>query len=259
MSNAISSRIRKLCYRAYWRLEKMIAPNLRDSQYLYKEILESYVPTDGRWLELGCGHQILPSWIRSSKETEAALVDRTRITVGVDPVLEQVRKHSTIQHRVVATIENCPFRNNSFDFISANMVMEHVQDPGRALSEAYRIMDNRGVLVFHTPNYWNYQVFLASLMPQWMKNKLVPILEGRSDQDVFPTAYKINTVPQIERMAAQYGFRVIEIKMVNSTAISAMLFPLAVFELLLIRLLETRFLQRYRTNMIAVLQKQEGK
>lgn len=235
----------------------MIAPNLRDSQYAYKEALETYVPMGGRWLELGCGHQILPSWIRTRRQVESTLVNRTRITAGMDPVFDQVRTHPTIPHRLVGTVEHCPFRSNSFDLCSCNMVMEHVKDPVAALSETYRILDEGGILLFHTPNFWNYQSFLASLMPQFIKNRLVWLLEGRGSNDIFPAAYKINTATQIEQIAARCGFRVIEIRMVNSTAVAAMLFPIAILELILIRLLETRVLQSYRTNIIAVLRKQE--
>ena len=94
-------------------------------------------------------------------------------------------------------------------------------------------------------------------MPQFIKNRLVWLLEGRGSNDIFPAAYKINTATQIEQIGARCGFRVIEIRMVNSTAVAAMLFPIAILELILIRLLETRVLQSYRTNIIAVLRKQE--
>jgi SAM-dependent methyltransferase len=250
-------RIRKIAYRIYWFLEKLIAPSLRDSQYLYKELLESYVPHGGRWLELGCGHQILPGWIRLARPTERALVSRTRLTVGIDPDLWNIFRHPTIRHRIVAAIEHCPFQNESFEFISANMVMEHLQDPIAALSEACRVMKTGGTLVFHTPNLWNYQTLLASLIPQSIKNRLVRVLEGRSDKDVFPATYRINTVPEIEQCAAQCGFQVVDIKVVNSTAATAIVFPLAIFELVAIRLLELRRLQNYRTNIITVLRKQE--
>lgn len=255
MSSTTSSRVREVCYKLYWWLQKFIAPHLRDSQYLYKEVLESYVPNGGRWLELGCGHQILPAWMRSSGQTEAALISRTKMTAGIDPVFEQVRNHRSIRMKVVASVEHCPFRSNSFDLLSCNMVMEHVTDPAAALSEASRVLKDDGILLFHTPNLRNYQSFLAALIPQFVKNQLVWLLEGRRDKDVFPARYQINTATKIGQIAAQCGFQVIEIQMVNSTAATAMLFPLAVFELFLIRLLEIRMLARYRTNIITILKK----
>ena len=248
-------RFRDLCYRIYWKLEKAIVPGLQNSQYLYKEILESHVPRGGRWLELGCGHQILPDWIHASRETAASLVGKTKLTVGLDPTFESIRTHGTIRERVVAAIEHSPFRENSFDLVTANMVMEHVQNPTAAISEASRLLEPGGFFIFHTPNFRNYQFKLAALVPQFIKNKIVWLLEGRKEEDVFPTVYAINTAQDIEKYAAQCGFHVVELKMVNSTAITAVFFPVAIFELIVIRLLQSDSNKDHRSNIIAKLQK----
>jgi ubiquinone/menaquinone biosynthesis C-methylase UbiE len=174
----------------------------------------------------------------------------------MDPDFDNIRGHASIRNKSVAMIEHLPFPDESFDLLSANMVMEHLHDPGAALLEARRVLRNGGNLVFHTPNFRNYQVFLAWLLPQFLKYRLIRLLEGRGDKDVFPVAYKINTSRQIEQRAAQCGFRVVDIKMLNSTAATAVFFPSAVLELLLLRLLESTSLRKYRTNIVAVLQKQ---
>lgn len=255
-SGGTSLRLRRAALQTYWWLAKVITPGLRDSQYLYKETLESHVPQGGCWLELGCGHQIFPAWIRSSRQSELDLLNRTKITVGMDPDFDNIRDHATIRNKSVAMIEHLPFPDGSFDLLSANMVMEHLHDPVAALSEARRVLKAGGTLIFHTPNFRNYQVFLASLLPQFVKNRFVPLLEGRADKDVFPVAYKINTSRQIHQIASLCGFRVVNIKIVNSTAATAVFFPTAALELLLMRLLEVKSLRDYRTNIVAVLQKQ---
>jgi ubiquinone/menaquinone biosynthesis C-methylase UbiE len=249
-------RLRRAALRIYWWLARVITPGLRDSQYLYKETLEYYVPRNGSWLELGCGHQIFPAWIRSSQQAELELLSRTRVTVGIDPDLNNVSGHATIRNKSVAMTEQLPFRDESFDLLSANMVMEHLHDPVAALSEARRVLRTGGTLIFHTPNFRNYQAFLASLMPKFLKNRLATLLEGRADKDVFPVAYKLNTSRQIYQVAAKCGFRVVDTKIVNSTAASAVFLPTAFLELLLMRLLEAEAFRDYRTNIVAILQKQ---
>jgi ubiquinone/menaquinone biosynthesis C-methylase UbiE len=248
-------RLRDICYRIYWKFEQFIVPGLQNSQYLYKQILESHVPQGGRWLELGCGHQVLPDWIHSSRELAASLVSRTKQAVGLDPVFASIRNHKTIHERVVAAIEHSPFRERSFDLVTANMVMEHVQHPAEAVSEANRLLAPGGIFIFHTPNFNNYQFKMAALVPQFLKNKIVWLLEGRAEEDVFPTVYAINTAQQVEQFATQCGFRVVELKMVNSTAITAVFFPLAIVELIAIRLLQSESKKNYRSNIIAILQK----
>jgi ubiquinone/menaquinone biosynthesis C-methylase UbiE len=248
-------RLQTLCYKIYWSFEQLIVPGLRNSQYLYKEVLEAHVPRGGRWLELGCGHQILPDWMACSNRTETSLVGRTGFTAGLDPAFLSIRSHPTIQNRVVSTIEHSPFKEKTFDLITANMVVEHLQNPTAALSEVCRLLKPGGTLILHTTNFLNYQCRIAGIIPQGIKNRLIRFLEGRSETDVFPTAYKINTVREIEEVTAKSGFRILELKTVSSTAATALLFPIAILELMIIRLLECSFAWNYRSNIIAILQK----
>jgi len=247
--------IRKVCYELYWKLERLIVPGLRNSQYVYKEKLEALVTRGTRWLELGCGHQILPDWMRGSRQIEAALVNKAELVVGLDPTFESVRYHPTINARVVANIEDCPFDDASFSVVTANMVMEHVQDPRRALAEVNRILKPGGIFLFHTTNSRNYQFALSALLPQSVKNKVIGLLEGRREEDVFPTAYKVNTPREISEISKHCGFSILELNMVNSTAAAIVLLPLAVLELMAIRLLQCKFAEKYRSNIIVLLQK----
>jgi SAM-dependent methyltransferase len=52
--------------------------------------------------------------------------------------------------------ENIPFSENTFDIVFSTNVLEHVQDPGRVLSEALRVLKPRGVLQIIYPNYHSY-------------------------------------------------------------------------------------------------------
>jgi ubiquinone/menaquinone biosynthesis C-methylase UbiE len=248
-------RLRDALYELYWKLEKLIVPGLRNSQYLYKEILESSISPGSKWLELGCGHQILPAWMHSSREIERALIAKAQLTVGLDRTLGGIKQHPTISSRVVGDTEKPPFADGCFDIVTANMVMEHVEDPKTALREVHRLLRAGGVFVFHTTNIHNYKFALASLIPQRLKNKLIEVLEGRQEDDVFPTVYKINTPKAIKTLARDLGFNIVELKMVNSTAATVVVLPAALFELFMIRLLEHSLGTNYRSNIIVVLQK----
>jgi len=48
---------------------------------------------------------------------------------------------------VIADVHKLPFRNNSFDIVSAIETLEHLQNPKLALSEIYRVLKPRGYLV----------------------------------------------------------------------------------------------------------------
>jgi SAM-dependent methyltransferase len=238
--------------RFYRRARALITPALRYSQEAYEAAIDSTLTAGSDWLDLGCGHQILPPW---RYESEVALARRARTVVGFDYDLDAMRKHRTITARVRGDISQLPFHAATFDFASANMVFEHLKDPANQLAELHRILRPGGVLVFHTPNEYGYGVVLGRAAPDWLKIKLAWWLQGREAEDVYPTYYRINSEAAIEQMAARAGFRVRDVQLVVSTPTLAPIPPLVVFELLWLRALMTKPLRSLRTNIVAVLEK----
>jgi SAM-dependent methyltransferase len=143
----------------------------------------------------------------------------------------------------------------TFDLVTANMVVEHLEEPEAAFSEIRRILKPKGVFLFHTPNARHYLVKTAALVPQWLKTPLIQVLEGRREDDVYPTRYRANTPETIRALAARSGFQVELLAAVCSSAVSAILGPLAVAELLATRWLTTAKMENYRSNLIVALRK----
>ncbi len=218
---------RDISFRIYWWLEKRIAPELRYAQYDYEETLLKMVPEGAKWLDIGCGHQILPDW-RLKQEQE--LVARASLVVGLDYDRPSLLKHHTISARIQGDIGRLPFRENTFDIVTANMVVEHLYAPAEQFKEIERVLKPEGVFVFHTPNYYCPLVLIASLVPDRLKRAIIKILEGRKDEDIFPTHYKANTEKRIKQLAVISGFTVGEIKLVTSCGHALFaLFPPSVF------------------------------
>ncbi len=85
--------IRELLHSLY-RLERsIILPNLKHSQYIYEDILSEYVRENTKWLDLGCGHKILPD---RRLKAERELVERSGSVLGIDGDLSALREHKTI-------------------------------------------------------------------------------------------------------------------------------------------------------------------
>jgi ubiquinone/menaquinone biosynthesis C-methylase UbiE len=204
------------------------------------------------WLDLGCGHHLLPSW-RATEEKE--LIKRAALTAGIDSNFGSLSQHRTIKSLIRGTIGRLPFKDNSFDIATSNMVFEHLDDPGAQLEEVLRILKPGGLLIFHTPNVHSYTVVLAKTIPAKLKDKLVYILEGRREVDVFPTYYRFNSFKRIGEIAEKAGFSEHSLKMICSSANFAVFPPAALLELLLIRILLTRRLKYFRTNIIGILKK----
>lgn len=246
--------IRRGLYHVYWFLRGIIAPGLRYSQDEYEETLREFVQKDKEWLDLGCGHSLLPSW-RAEEERE--LVSNCKWLVGIDYDMASLREHNMLSSRLRGDITMLPFKDGSFDIMTANMVVEHLDNPLRQFREINRCLRSSGVFLFHTPNARDYGVILVKLVPDWLVERIVRILEGRHSHDVFKTYYRANTEDQVAAIAKETGFKILAVRMVNSDAIFALVPPLAFFELLWLRVLMTEPFRSWRNNMIVVLQKSE--
>lgn len=245
--------LRSAALRLYWVLRGVIAPSLQYSQVEYEEALRRYVNSHTDWLEIGCGKSVLPGW---RAQEEHRLVHSCRSLVGIDYDSGSLRRHRTIANKLRADITRLPFRGDSFDLATANMVIEHLDVPEDQFREVHRVLKMGGILLFHTPNAFGYAVALSRLLPDWLKRKLIRILESRKDEDVFETHYRANTENRIRKLAAMTGFEVVELSLVSSDAVFAVIPPIALIELVWIRILMTRPLRSFRTNLVVALRKE---
>ena len=179
---------REYCLRFYNAARLWVAPTLRTRSYIRSGIL-SHVTAGGKWLDLGCGHHVLPPW---RHERERSLTRMPQLMVGLDYDARSLRKHKTIRNLVRGDISRLPFSTDTFDLVTANMVFEHLADPEEQLEEVFRILKPGGSLIFHTPNSRGYGIALARVVPESLKAKAVWLLERRREEDFFPTYYRIN-------------------------------------------------------------------
>jgi ubiquinone/menaquinone biosynthesis C-methylase UbiE len=247
--------LRASFFRFYNRAQSILVPGLSNAQYAYKDVLEGRLNADTIWLDIGCGRRLFPLWMPGSESAQNSMVRKVKATYGVDPDLSSLRDNPFVQYRVMGDSSSLPFAANSFDLLTANMVVEHVSKPKELLSEAFRVLKPNGIFLFHTPNLMSYATLFASLVPEALKVGLISYLEGRKGEDVFPTHYRMNTPRRIRKLAKASGFALSDLKRVESSAQAVMLGPFVILELLWIRLLRMHFLRDFRSNLIVILQK----
>ena len=245
--------IRNSCLRFYLTMRRRITPTLTHAQDAYAEALKQHVDRDITWLDVGCGHQVLPDWLAAD---EQLLVRRCGMVVGVDASFPSVREHQTVERRVVANISQLPFPDGRFDLVTANMVVEHLEDPVSHFRELSRVLKPSGVCLLLTPNAHGYPTILARRIPDALKRRLVRLLDGRSECDVFRTFYRANTPEQLREVADASDLHVSELALVTTEAVGAVIPPVAIMELLWIRLLMTTPFRQLRPNLLAALRKQ---
>lgn len=233
-------------------MEKIFFPQLSSSQYRYYQLLNRRVQPRCDWLEMGCGHQMFAPWMPNE---EARLIERSGHVVGIDLDWEGMKKNTGVHGKIFGNLEQLPLRTSQFDLVTANMVVEHLGSPSKVLAEVYRVLRPGGLFIFHTPNRRCLTVRLTKWLPQWIKNLMVLWLEGRSEEDVFPTRYRLNSLEDITRLGAAAGLPVDEIQMVSTSAVSVMLGPVSIVELLYLRFIERDSLKWLRSNLLVVLRK----
>lgn len=244
---------KKRAFQIFWWLEKKIDPGVVSSQNRYAEVLTSYVQPDSVWLDLGCGHALFPDWVAGQNE----LIKRAKFVVGVDYDQPSLKKNRQIRYLLAGDVNGLPFRSASFNLVTANMVVEHLNDPKRAMLEIHRVITTGGHFIYHTPNRRFYATTIASFVPQRLKNQVVEWSEGRPAEDVFPTYYRMNDLKSVQELARSCGFRVVTCLSLNTSAAGNILVlgPLVVIELMIRRLLRWNLFRGFRSNLIIVLQK----
>jgi ubiquinone/menaquinone biosynthesis C-methylase UbiE len=193
-----------------------------------------------RWLDAGSGHQILE--FRLLKQ-EHALIARAGCAVGCDAYLPALRKHRSLQKLACCSLDALPFGNGSFDLVTLNMVVEHLQYPEGVFAELGRVVDRNGQVIVYTPNASGYYTVLHRLgwkiFPKPWIHRIIRFLEHREAEDVFPTFYRANTRQRLRELMNSNGLVEQRASLLIDKPLLYFFAPLSVLELLLRRLLRT--------------------
>jgi SAM-dependent methyltransferase len=238
--------------RIYSQLASRIVPGHRHTQLVYHEWLVSILPPHCDWLDLGCGHQPFPAWVEADAR---GMIAGCRTAVGIDLDFPSLQKNTYLRDRAMGSLEHLPFSNDSFDVVTCNWVVEHLEAPAAVLAEVKRVLRPGGRFLFHTPNRNAPQLRVAAHTPERLKAPLIWILEQRPAEDVFKTFYRMNTEQDIRRLAAEAGLEVERLEQLSSSAMTAILGPLAIPELLFMRMLRAESRRGLRSSILAVLRK----
>jgi SAM-dependent methyltransferase len=238
-----------------WRkqIADWLGLDLTHSQVHYSRVLNRLVRPGLIWLEVGCGRQILPDWAML-QEDQRQMASRSRLLVGID-VDAAMMDHQLLQARVIGLGGKFPFTEQTFDLLTANMVVEHVVDAKDFLQDVHRVLKPGGAFLFHTPNYLNYLVFIASLVPDVIKKPIIWALEHRRAEDVFPTHYQLNTPNRIEAAARECGLSVERLDVVGSVGSFGALGVIGWLECFLMKAIDQLGQGRWNSNLICILRR----
>jgi SAM-dependent methyltransferase len=188
-------------------------------------------------LDAGCGRTVpvLRKYLgRVERLIGVELVDFTDVPPGIETYN--------------VNLGSLPLQDESVDLIMSRSVFEHLTDPDAVYREFARVLRPGGQVVFLTANMWDYGTLVARLVPNRFHGRIVKAVEGREEEDTFPTAYKTNTRADVDRLAAGAGMRVAAFEYLsqypNYLMFNGLLFLLGTgFEKLISRFEALRFLR----------------
>ena len=158
-----------------------------------------------RALDAGCGR----------KTRLAGYRDRIAYLVGVDIDADAGAENQALDRFVVANLcEHLPFEDAQFDLVYANFVIEHLDEPQRALCEWRRVSRQGAALILLTSNRANPALAAASILPHRLRIFLKRAGAGEVERDVIPTRYAANTPSRLARLIAEAGFTPVEVSYV---------------------------------------------
>jgi len=188
---------------SYEEIVERVLPGIEYHQNRYARELAGVVKQGCRWLDVGTGKRLHWGWIGPSS---GDLAQRAERVIGCDLVASDIRENPDLTAGAVANALSLPFPNESFDIVSANMVLEHLPDPEPVLTEFCRVLRPGGAVLFVTPNRTNPIVWaLATFIPPRARSWIAARVDGRAEADIFPTHYRINTLSAIGSIARRAG------------------------------------------------------
>src|SRR5438046_10070829 len=101
----------KVCDWAYGVARRRLTPDLRISHYACRDAVRTALAGRGCWLDIGCGHAWLPSWMLADQR-ELELSRWT--TVGLDLDYQFIRRHAGLRWRLLCNVEPLTFHDYPF-------------------------------------------------------------------------------------------------------------------------------------------------
>jgi SAM-dependent methyltransferase len=177
------------------RLLRKYYPSENHPYRLFEQRVNSLLTPDTVLLDAGCGRTV---------PVLRKYLGRARHLIGIELVEFSDVPPGIETHN--ADLSQLPVPDASVDLIMSRSVFEHLVDPESVYREFSRVLRPGGAVVFLTANMWDYGTLVAKLVPNRLHAAIVRYVEGRKEEDTFPTAYRTNTHTDVDRLAASAGF-----------------------------------------------------
>ena len=167
---------------------------------VYESLVDRLIVPGCRWLDVGCGRDVFPD----NRGLAAELSSRCGTLVGVDPDAT-IQENRFVHVKVQAPLEAFEM-DETFDVITARMVVEHVQKPDAFVEKLHRLCASRGLAVIYTVNRWAPVSIFARMIPFAFHHRLKALLWETHEKDTFPVEHRMNTRSTLASLMQRHGF-----------------------------------------------------
>ncbi len=150
--------------------------------------------------EVGCGRGVLVDTGQPGGAWQD-LRGEGRTVIGID--IEATGEQNPVidEFRLIAEDGRWPLDDASVDLAVSDFVLEHVTNPECFVGELSRVLRPGGMFVARTISRHSLLAIAARVVPNDHHAKALERLQpGREEQDVFRTAYKMNTRKELNRL-----------------------------------------------------------
>lgn len=198
------------------KLIKNCLSKISEDAYQYnRKLIIKLIEADGnaKVLDIGCGRGDLSIEIMTSKGGKLFGIE---VSVG-----EALRAYEKGINVVVGDIDRgLPFKDESFDQIVSNKVIEHVCDTDGFIKECYRVLGYGGTCVISTPNLASihniislilgYQPFSTSVSNEFICGNPLDPLNERKTED-YARHRRVFTAAALKKLFEFHGFKVVKL------------------------------------------------
>ena len=213
---------------------------------LYRDVIRKHLSSGHRVLDAGCGR-----YLRFGYEFSGSA---QVVGIDLDSTLETTNRRPP--YGVRGDLSLLPFASDGFDIIISRSVIEHLECPQKVFQEFARVLRPGGKVILLTPNKYDYVSLIAAMTSYRIHRALVSRIFQVSEDDVFPTLYRANTISAMRSALASAGLEENKIRMINHypayLMFSPVLFRLGV---LYERLTSLEALQSLRGSILCIFEK----
>jgi ubiquinone/menaquinone biosynthesis C-methylase UbiE len=182
-------------------------PSWRDGTAEFRQLIQAWVPSGAKVLELGCG---------PTNDMSFFLAETSGILDGLD-VDDACRENAHIRNAYVYDGTRWPLPDASYDAVVCNYVLEHVASPSELAGEIRRVLRPGGTFAFRTPNRWHYVTLVSRWTPHWVHERLANRLRNLEEEasDPYPTFYRMNSLRSLRSLFSGMGFDCVELRTIE--------------------------------------------